>query len=193
MDTPCPTPPLVGPRAQEDALPFPDPFDELTSADLISSTGEEATRPTVRIEAAPSPWWATRWWAGVAVAIAAVVAGGRLVDSRRSVTRNRVQHPAKRSHARWPRVEPAPPSDGRAKPVASPPARRSRSRRPLRGVTASKSHSFLERRTRSEAAAAPAAVSPAAAAAPVAGAPVAREPVARPQKPTESQFGYLGE
>jgi hypothetical protein len=188
MNAPSPTPPLVDPLAQEDALARPDPFDELTPADVIPSTGEEATRPTIRIEAVPSPWRAARRWAGAALAMAVMVGGGRLVDSRRLETNHRLKHPAKRMDTERSRVESVPPGHRHPRPVASPVIRRNRSTLPWRDAISRKSNLAFERGTRSDAGASRPAVSPASAA-----PPVAPEHVARPREAAESQFSYLGQ
>jgi hypothetical protein len=191
MNTPSPTSRFGDPRGQDVALPPPDPFDALTSSNLTPSANQEATRLVVRIDAVPARWRAGRWWAGAAIAISVAVAGGRLVDSRRSATVHRIQHPTKGyAPGRPPRVA----DRGRAKRVISPSARRNHAAHPQPGVVGPKSHLVLGRHTRSDTGASAVAVSPAAAAPPAEPEPpVEREPVARPQKPAESQFSYLGE
>lgn len=194
MSAPSPTSQFGDPRGQEVALPPPDPFDGLTSSDLTPSADQETTRLVVRIDTVPARWRAGRWWAGAAIAISVAVAGGRLVDSRRSATVHRIQHPTKGSAPGRPRVESGPADRGRAKRVISPSARRNHAAHPQPGVVGPKSHLGLGRHTRSDADASAVAVSPAAAAPPAEPEPpVEREPVARPQKPAESQFSYLGE
>jgi hypothetical protein len=194
MNAQSPTSEFVDPRGQEGALPPPDPFDALTSSDLTLSAGKEATRLVLRIDAVPVRWRAGRWWAGAAIAVAVAVASGRLVDSRRSATVHRIQHPTKGLAPGRPRVESGPADRGRAKRVMSPSARRNHAAHPQPGVVGPKSHLVLGRRTRSDAGASAVAVSPATAAPPAEPEPpVEREPVARPQKPAGSQFSYLGE
>src|SRR5271167_2750345 len=85
------------------ALPTREPFDGLTWSNLTTRAGEETTRLTVRIEVTPARWRAERWWAGATVALAVAVACARLVDSRRSVMVDHIEHPAKRLAGR-PRV-----------------------------------------------------------------------------------------
>lgn len=85
-------PEFANPLAQEGALPPADVFDELTSAGLMPSAGEEASRLTIRIEAAPSRFHPpTGRWAGVLVAIAALLAGVILFASRRAPGRHRAR------------------------------------------------------------------------------------------------------
>jgi hypothetical protein len=85
-------PAFADPLAQEGALPPDDVFDELASAGLMPSAGEEASRATVRIEAARSrrnPPMGR--WASVLVAIAALLAGIILAASRRTPGRHRAR------------------------------------------------------------------------------------------------------
>jgi len=92
MNATCPTPPLVDPRRREGALPPPDLFDELTSAEVMPSAGEEGSRPTIRIEAARSRFsQPTGRWAGLLVAIAALLAGIIVAASRRPPGRHRTR------------------------------------------------------------------------------------------------------
>jgi hypothetical protein len=86
-------PAFADPRAQEGTLPPADLFDELTSAELMPSAGEEAPQLTVRIEAARSRFSSpTGRCAGVLVAVAVVLTGIILAASRRPPGRHRA-HP----------------------------------------------------------------------------------------------------
>jgi hypothetical protein len=188
MNATCPTPPLVDPRGQEGALPPPDLFDELTSAGLMPSAGEEASRLTIRIEAAPSRFHQpTGRWASVLVAIAALLAGIIVAASRRPPGRHRTRPQA-------PHVT----VTSRAAPARSRPAKGQAHTRAARrrAVRPGRARPALHRSIRhtpalavshpapSESVPAAAAVSPPA--------PSAPQPTPPPRQASPGPFSYLG-
>ena len=188
MNATCPTPPLVDPRRREGALPPPDLFDELTSAEVMPSAGEEGSRPTIRIEAARSRFsQPTGRWAGLLVAIAALLAGIIVAASRRPPGRHRTRpqapHVTVTSRAAPARSRPA-------KGQAHTRAARRRAIRPRRARPAlhrSIRHTpalAVSHPAPSESVPAPAAVSP-----PAPSAPRSTPP---PRQASPSPFSYLG-
>jgi hypothetical protein len=178
-------PAFADPLAQDGAPPPPDPFDELTSAEVMPSTGEEATRPTIRIEAARSRLGSpTGRWAGVLVAMAVVLVGIILAAARRPPGRHRARPQA-------PHVT----VTGRAAPVRSrPPTGRAHTRAtrrhavgPGRARPAAR-HSAI-RRTPVAVVGHPAASESAAASPP---APSAPQPTPPPRQASPGPFSYLG-
>lgn len=114
-----------------------DSFDEYTPIPPKLPAGEEPTQLTIRVEGLPSRWRAWRRWAGLLLTIAAAAIAGKLIDSRRSSTRQyprdpkpRTAIPARAPHARRQPQLPTTPS------AAAPPRRkhtRHRARRKLHG------------------------------------------------------------
>lgn len=104
-------------------------FDEYTAIPPPLASGEEPTQLTIRVEGLPSRWRAWRGWAGLLLAITAAAVAGKLIDSRRSSTRQYPRDPESRAaisatapHARrQPRLPRTPSS-------ASPPAQRKHAR-----------------------------------------------------------------
>jgi hypothetical protein len=85
-------PAFADPLAQKGPLPPADLFDELISAELMPCASEEASRPTIRIEAARSRFSPPAGrWAGVLVAIAVPLAGIILAAARRPSGRHRAR------------------------------------------------------------------------------------------------------
>jgi hypothetical protein len=132
-------------------VPLSDLFEEYAlEGEPISAA--ERTRLTIRVEGLPSRWRAWRAWAGLLLVVAAAAVAGKLVDSRRSSTRQyprapepKAARPAPAPHAgRQPRLPKAPRS-------AAAPARRKharhRPRRKLRGRAAAKPRPSAERAT----------------------------------------------
>lgn len=196
MNAICPTPPFVDPRGQEGALPPPDPFDELTSAEVMPRAGEEASRPTIRIEAARSRFsQPTGRWAGVLVAIAVLLAGIILAASRWPQGRHRTRPQAphvtitrRAAPARWR------PAKGQAHTRAA----RRRAVRPGRARPAL--HRSIRRTPAlavshlapSESVPVTAAVSPPAPSASPPSAPSAPQPTPPPRRASPGPFSYLG-
>ncbi len=196
MSTTASPPAFADPIAEEGAPPPPDPFDELTSAEVMPSTGEEATRPTIRIEAARSRLSRpTRRLAGVLVAMAVVLAGIVLAAARRPSGRDRAraQAPHVTVTRRAARAGSRPPT-GRAhtraarrlavRPGRARPARH----RSLRHTPAL----AVSHPAPSESVPATAAVSPPAASAPPQPAPSAPQPTPPPRRASPGPFSYLG-
>lgn len=189
-------PAFAGPIAEEGAPPPPDPFDELTSAEVIPSTGEEATRPTIRIEAArPRFSPSTRRCARALVAMAVLLAGIVLAASRRPPGRHRARPQA-------PHIT----VTGRAAPARSrPPIARAHTRAARRrAVRPGRARPAVHRSIRHtptlavsgpaprESVPAAAAVSPPAPSAPPQPAPSAPQPRLPPRRASPGPFSYLG-
>ncbi len=179
---------FADPPDQKGALPPADLFDELTSADLLPSAGEEVPRATIRIETARSrfsPPAGRR--AGVLVAIAVVLAGIILAAARRPPGRHRARPQAPRvTVTRRAAAARSRPSKGRAHTRAA--RRRAISpRRALPDLHRSIRHTpavAVSHPVPSESVPAPAAVSLPAASAPQSA------PAPRPASP--GPFSYLG-
>jgi hypothetical protein len=170
--------------AEEGVLPPLDLFDEVTSAEVMPSTGDGASRPTVGIEAARSRFSSTtRRCAGVLVAIAALLAGIILAAARRPPGRHRARPQA-------PHVT----VTGRAALVRSrPPTGRAHTRATRRhavgpGRVRPARHSAI-RHTPVAGVGHPAASESAAASPP---APSAPQPTPPPRQASPGPFSYLG-
>lgn len=180
-------PAFADPLAGEGALPRAEVFDELTSADPLSSAGEEASRPTIRIEAARSRFSRpTRRLAGVLVAIAVLLAG-IILAARRPPGRHRARPQA-------PRVT----VTSRAAPARSRPAMGQAHTRAARrrAVRPGRARPALHRSIRhtpaaavSHAAPSESVPAPAAVSLPAASAP---QPTPAPRPASPGPFSYLG-
>jgi hypothetical protein len=129
-----PSPTRPGPPSMN-SVPLSDLFEEYTlEQEPVSSA--ERTRLTIRLEAVPSRWRRVRWWVGLLLAIVATAVAGKVVDPRRSSTRQNSRDPESRAaisatapHARRPSRLSVSPSS------AAPPAQRRHGRhRPRRGL-----------------------------------------------------------
>jgi hypothetical protein len=108
-------------------------FDEYTPIPPKLTTGEEPTQLTIRVEGLPSRWRAWRRWAGLLLAIAAAAVAGKLIDSRRSSTRQYPRDPESKAaiptparHAKRQPQLPKTPSSAAAPPRRKPTPHRPR-------------------------------------------------------------------
>jgi hypothetical protein len=181
-------PAFADPLAQEGALPPPDLFDELTSAGLMPSAGEEASRLTIRIEAARSRFSPPAGrWAGVLVAIAVLLAGIILAASRRPPGRHRARpqalHVTATSRAAAARSRP-PTGQAHTRPARRRAIRPRRARPTLHRSIRHTPPVAVSHPAPSESVPETAAVSPPA--------PSAPQPTPAPRRASPGPFSYLG-